>query len=140
DVGRFLRYFAHPAAGPLKKDTVAAMITNQNQGLNTPWGIGWSMGKGFGKQSSPKTFGHGGSTGTLSWMDPEKDVSFVLLNTKPSAASGRTLLTPVSDVISDVSETLMLRKRLITLALTLAMTGATLLRAASRNLEIYWID
>jgi CubicO group peptidase (beta-lactamase class C family) len=103
DVGRFLRYFGHPTAGPLKETTAAAMITNQNQGLNTPWGIGWSLGRGFGKHSSPKTFGHGGSTGTASWMDPEKDVSFVLLTTKPSAVSGRSLLNPVADIISDVS-------------------------------------
>jgi CubicO group peptidase (beta-lactamase class C family) len=89
DVGRFLRYFAHPTSGPLKEATVAGMITNQNQGLNTPWGIGWSMGRGFGKHSSPKTFGHSGTTGTLCWMDPEK-MSLRAVTTKPSAVSGRS--------------------------------------------------
>ena len=39
----------------------------------------------------------------ISWMDPEKGVSFVLLTTKPAAASSRALLTPVSDVVSEVA-------------------------------------
>ena len=81
DVGRFLRYFAEPVPPVLKAATVTAMITDQNHGLNTPWGIGWMLGRGFGKHSSPRTFGHSGSTGTLAWLDPEKGVSFVLLTT-----------------------------------------------------------
>jgi CubicO group peptidase (beta-lactamase class C family) len=100
DIGRFLRHFVHPEAGVLKPATLVAMITNQNRGLNQARGIGWDLGRGFGKGSSPRTFGHGGSTGTLAWMDPEKDLSFVLLTTKPAAVSNKTLLTPVSDIIS----------------------------------------
>jgi CubicO group peptidase (beta-lactamase class C family) len=61
------------------------------------------MLRGLGKHSSPRTFGHSGSTGTLGWMDPEKGVSFVLLTTKPAAVSNRALLSPVSDVISEVA-------------------------------------
>ena len=61
------------------------------------------LGRGMGKHSSGRTFGHSGSTGTLAWMDPEKGVSFVLLTTKPAAQSNRSLLTPVSDVISEVA-------------------------------------
>jgi len=101
DVGRFLRYFADPTPPVLRAATASAMITDQNRGLNTPWGIGWTLGRGFGKHSSPRTFGHGGSTGTLAWMDPEKGLSFVLLTTKPAAVSNRSLLGPVADVISE---------------------------------------
>jgi CubicO group peptidase (beta-lactamase class C family) len=101
DIGRFLRYFAHPDTPVLKKPTVAAMLANQNPGLNQARGFGWDLARGFGKHSSARTFGHGGSTGTLAWMDPEKDLSFVLLTTKPAAQSNRTLLIPASDVISD---------------------------------------
>lgn len=103
DVGRFLRYFADPTPPVLKPATVMAMITDQNRGLPTPWGIGWTLARGFGKHSSVRTYGHGGSTGTLAWLDPEKGVSFVLLTTKPSAVSNRTLLMPVADVISEVA-------------------------------------
>jgi CubicO group peptidase (beta-lactamase class C family) len=101
DIGRFLRYFAHPDRPVLKPATVAAMIANQNVGLNQPRGLGWDLARTFGSHSSARTFGHGGSTGTLAWMDPEKDLSFVLLTTKPAAVSNRTLLMPVADVISD---------------------------------------
>lgn len=109
DVTRFLRYFARPgSASVLKPDTAAAMITNQNAGLNQAYGIGWALnGARFGKGCSARTFGHGGSTGTLCWLDPEKDLSFVLLTTKPAAESQKTLLKPVSDLVSEtVSSTM----------------------------------
>src|SRR5262249_28260119 len=66
-------------------------------------GFGWDLARVFGKGSSARTFGHGGSTGTLAWMDPEKDLSFVLLTTKPAGVSGKTLLFPVSHIISQSS-------------------------------------
>ena len=57
---RILRYRAidneDPTPPVLKPATVAAMITDQNRGLNTPWGIGWML-RGLGKHSSPRTFG-----------------------------------------------------------------------------------
>ena len=101
DIARFLRYFAHPDAPVLKPATAADMIVDHNKGLNTPWGLGWTVGRGFGKHSSPRVYGHGGSTGTLSWLDPEKDLSFVLLTTKPAAVSGKILLNPAADLISE---------------------------------------
>jgi len=77
------------------------MITNQNVGLNRPYGIGWALdGSKFGSGCSDRTFGHGGSVGTLCWYDPAKDLSFVLLTTKPAQFSQATLLKPVSDSVS----------------------------------------
>jgi CubicO group peptidase (beta-lactamase class C family) len=99
DVSRFLRYFVHPDRPVLKAETAAAMITNQNQGLKQPWGLGWMVAHRFG-HSSPRTFGHSGSTGTVAWLDPEKDLSCVLLTTKPAVISQKILLEPVSDVVS----------------------------------------
>jgi beta-lactamase class C len=102
DVTRFLRYFVKPEASVLKPETAAKMITNQNAGMNQPYGIGWAVGgTRFGKACSAKTYGHGGSTGTLCWLDPEKDLSFVLLTTKPAAQSQKTLIKPVSDIVSE---------------------------------------
>jgi CubicO group peptidase (beta-lactamase class C family) len=101
DVTRFLRYFVKPEPPVLKPETAARMITNQNVGLNQPYGIGWAVdGSKFGKGCSAKTYGHGGSTGTLCWMDPERDLSFVLLTTKPAAQSQKTLIAPVSDLVA----------------------------------------
>jgi CubicO group peptidase (beta-lactamase class C family) len=100
DVNRFLRYFVRRDVPVLKPETAAAMITNQNTGLNQAWGLGWMVGGRFGKGCSPRAYGHSGSTGTLAWLDPEKDLSFVLLTTKPAALSQKTLIAPVSDLVS----------------------------------------
>jgi len=104
DISRLLHYFEHPDGRVLKPETARAMITNQNAGLNQPWGIGWAVdGPKFGKGCSPQTFGHGGSTGTLCWLDPKKDLSFVLLTTKPAAQSEKPLIHPVSELASEVA-------------------------------------
>jgi CubicO group peptidase (beta-lactamase class C family) len=91
NVSRFLRSFQKV----LKPGTAASMTTNQTAGLNLPWGLGWKL-----EEKRPRVFGHSGSTGTLAWLDPEKDLSFVLLTTKPAAVSEKILLTPASDLIS----------------------------------------
>lgn len=102
EVARFLEMFHKPDNGILKPETTAAMIRNQNTGLNKAWGIGWAVqpGGGFGKGCSSKTYGHSGSTGTVSWHDAERDLTFVLLTTKPAEQSKTTLLSPVSDLVS----------------------------------------
>jgi CubicO group peptidase (beta-lactamase class C family) len=98
DVSRLLRCFVNAGSPVLKAATAAAMITNQTQGLGQSYGLGWKIG--FGEGPSARTFGHGGSTGTLAWLDPDKNLSFVLLTTKPAAVSQKTLLTPVSNTVS----------------------------------------
>jgi len=103
DLARFLEYFTHPGQRILKSETAAAMIANQTEGLNKRWGFGWMLNNGqFGDGCSNATFGHSGSTGTLCWLDPKKDLSFVLLTTKPAAESNKTLLYPVSERVSAV--------------------------------------
>ena len=102
DISRFLRSFVQADAGVLKTETKASMIRNQNEGLNRAWGYGWMVGaNGLGKACSERAFGHSGSTGTLCWHDPQKDRTFVLLNTKPADVSSKLLLRPVSDLLSE---------------------------------------
>lgn len=104
EVAALLNYFLHPKNGPLRTSTAKQMIHNQNPGLNKPWGLGWMVdGTSFGKQCSKDTFGHWGSTGTVAWADPAKDLICVLLTTKPADQSRAGLLGPVSDLISNVS-------------------------------------
>jgi len=80
------------------------MIVNQNEGLNQPWGLGWAVKPGsFGKGCSPQTFGHGGSTGTNAWADPKRDLTCVLLTTRPAAEDKEHLLRAVSDLVSESS-------------------------------------
>jgi CubicO group peptidase (beta-lactamase class C family) len=105
DVARFLGYFLAPKdGGPLRVETARQMITNQNAGLNKPWGLGFMLDPGtFGKGCSPRTFGHYGSTGTVAWADPDKDLTCVLLTTKPADQSRAGLLGPVSDKVSEAA-------------------------------------
>lgn len=64
--------------------TTTAMITDQNERLGAPWGLGWALGRSkawnfFGDLVSPKTFGHAGATGTVAWADPVTGVVCVIL-------------------------------------------------------------
>ena len=78
------------------------MVLNQNDGLNEPWGIGFAVKPGsFGRACSPKTFGHSGSTGTLAWTDPATRLTCVILTTLPADVSGKMLLQPASDLVSE---------------------------------------
>lgn len=101
DIGRFLQFFSHPDAKVLKPETARQMITEQTPGMKQRWGLGWSLDYGkVGKALSSATYGHGGSTGTLSWHDPQKELTFVLLTTKPADKSSKTLLYPAAEMIS----------------------------------------
>lgn len=102
DVGRFLRAFLKPTTQILKPETAASMITIQTAGLSDPYGLGWRTNPPrFGSGCSPRTFGHGGSTGTASWADPEKDLTFVLLTTRPDAEDKEKVKKTVADSISE---------------------------------------
>jgi CubicO group peptidase (beta-lactamase class C family) len=88
--------------------TVAAMTTEQTRPILTAatpetraglvwgqtWGLGWTIvgnrvpdgGRAFfGDLSSPTTFGHGGATGTVVWIDPVQQVVCVIFTTEPAA-------------------------------------------------------
>lgn len=101
DVAKFLSAFLQPTR-ILKPESARAMVTNQNAGLNKPYGIGFAV-SGLGSGCSPKAFGHGGSTGTACWADPARDAVFVLVTTKPSAESGKPVIQPLSDAASRIA-------------------------------------
>ncbi len=101
DITTFLRSFLHPDGKVLKVETARSMIRNHNEGLNRPCGLGFQVQEGFGRACSEATFGHGGSTGTSCWADPDKDLTFVLLTTLPARVSRDLVLRPVSDLVSE---------------------------------------
>ncbi len=97
-----MRSFARPPGRVLRPATIHSMVTNQTPGSKEAYGLGWRVTPGgFGRGCSERTYGHSGSTGTMCWMDPARDLSFVLLTTRPLADSGPRLLRPVSDLVSE---------------------------------------
>ncbi|HZT28302.1 MAG TPA: serine hydrolase domain-containing protein [Bryobacteraceae bacterium] len=86
-------------------NTVREMITDQNAGLQAPWGLGWALGRsiawnGFGDLISARTFGHVGATGTAAWADPESQLLCVILTNRPYSIDDGRLLRQVSNVVA----------------------------------------
>jgi CubicO group peptidase (beta-lactamase class C family) len=93
--------------------TVRAMTTNQLAGMPQvpeeerrcrPWGLGWrlqwpSHSANFGDLLGPQAYGHWGATGTLCWLDPERNAFCLLLTTQPQDEEGR-FLARVSNVVA----------------------------------------
>jgi CubicO group peptidase (beta-lactamase class C family) len=82
--------------------SVRAMTTDQNPGLNAPWGLGWALARSrawnyCGELVSPATFGHTGSVGTVAWADPERDLLWVILTNH--MGDGGSLLRRVSNAV-----------------------------------------
>jgi CubicO group peptidase (beta-lactamase class C family) len=101
DIARLLAFFAHPQArGPLRAETVRLMLTPQTPAsAKERYGFGWRLGPAAAG-CSERTFGHGGATGTASWHDPARDLTFVLLTTWPTSQSNAKLIKPVADAVS----------------------------------------
>src|SRR5690606_13248281 len=85
---------------PFSSAAIEAATANQLDGFpdlpegdrrSRPWGLGWrlqwpSHAASFGDFVGPRTFGHWGATGTLLWIDPERDVFAVMLSTQPAVS------------------------------------------------------
>ena len=101
DVARFLESFLKPDGKVIREETARDMIRNHNVGLDAPRGLGFDLRPGrYGEGCSDQTFGHGGSTGTLAWADPESDRVCVILTSLPARKSGDLILKPVSDLVA----------------------------------------
>jgi CubicO group peptidase (beta-lactamase class C family) len=85
--------------------TVDAMTRDQTGALpalpaetghSQTYGLGWrrfpaAQGGLYGNLVSPGTFGHGGATGTVLWIDPARQMVCVLLTTEPLVHSAGLL-------------------------------------------------
>jgi len=116
DMSRFCQLFLNGGelAGVrlLQKETVQAMTMDQTAAMpaipenvrkGQSWGLGWrrqptSEWAFFGHQISPGSFGHGGATGTVVWVDPVRALVCVLFTTQP-AESSEGLLGHCSDLV-----------------------------------------
>lgn len=87
NVLKFLEAFVEERPGFLSAATTQLMIRNHNVGQLVPRGLGFALGPvTICSGCSTRTFGHTGSTGTLAWLDPERNVSLVVLTSLPSGA------------------------------------------------------
>jgi CubicO group peptidase (beta-lactamase class C family) len=85
--------------------TVRAMVSDQNQHLDAPWGLGWALAafRGrtrFGDLVSSATFGHSGASGTVAWADPESGLTCIVLTSRPLAIDGGRFVQSVSNVVA----------------------------------------
>jgi CubicO group peptidase (beta-lactamase class C family) len=63
------------------------MIQNHNPKDMETRGLGFDVGmESSCKGCSPQTFGHTGSTGTIAWADPQRDLICVVLTSLPARA------------------------------------------------------
>jgi CubicO group peptidase (beta-lactamase class C family) len=87
DVARFYDEFLHQRGRILKPASEALMITNQSPSGVKASGLGFDLPPSVGAPAcGPRTFGHNGSTGTLSWADPDTGTICVVLTTLYEAA------------------------------------------------------
>ena len=96
------RFGSHQLLSPA---TVAAATRNQLEPMRDvpeadrrtrPWGFGWRLNwaahsANFGDLLGPRTYGHWGATGTVLWIDPERDLYGIILSTQPQEPDGRYL-------------------------------------------------
>jgi len=92
DYGRFARMVLSDGTLDgrhyLKPETVRLMSTLQTADLDVPhtpgagWGLGWCVLKhpqGINAMLPTGAFGHGGAYGTQVWIDPRKQLAFILM-------------------------------------------------------------
>jgi CubicO group peptidase (beta-lactamase class C family) len=105
DIARFCQMFLNGGmldeVHVLSSATVQAMTADQTAHMphippavraNQSWGLGWRRQPPgewsfWGNLLSPGSFGHGGATGTVVWVDPQRQLVCALFTTQPSAMS-----------------------------------------------------
>jgi CubicO group peptidase (beta-lactamase class C family) len=101
DVARFYREFLDKRGTILKPATEQLMITNQSPAGVKASGLGFDLPPSVGAPAcGPATFGHNGSTGTLSWADPDTGTICVVLTTLYASAVRPHPMTLVSDLVA----------------------------------------
>jgi CubicO group peptidase (beta-lactamase class C family) len=101
DITRFYREFMEQRGRILKPATEALMIANQSPAGVKASGLGFDLPPSVGSPGcGPRTFGHNGSTGTLSWADPDTGTICVVLTSLYEAAVRPHPTHLVSDLVA----------------------------------------
>lgn len=87
DLGLFLRSMMSGEDDFLRESTKRLMLTNHNPSNLESRGLGFDVDMRSSKVTcSPNSFGHSGSTGTLAWVDSDRQLACVVLTTLPGRA------------------------------------------------------
>lgn len=104
DILRFYDEFLFQRGKILKPATETLMITNQSPPGISPQGLGFCLVPRIGSPAnSARTFGHNGSTGTLSWADPQTGTICVVLTTLYEASVRPHPIRLVSDLVAEAT-------------------------------------
>ena len=102
DIARFYAEFLNLSGNILKPATEHLMITNQSSDGVKASGLGFDLPPNAGSPAcSPRTFGHNGSAGTLSWADPVTGTICIVFTTLYEAAVRRHPNNLASDLIAE---------------------------------------
>jgi CubicO group peptidase (beta-lactamase class C family) len=80
-------------------------LTRQQRVGNGGWALGWTVRtepSTSGRYFSPRSFGHLGFTGTSIWVDPEADLTVVLLTNRVHPNRANEALAAFRPAIHDV--------------------------------------
>lgn len=101
DIAKFYDEFLHRRGKVVKPATAKLMITNQSPPGVKASGLGFDLPPAVGSPGcGPRTFGHNGSTGTLSWADPDSGTICVVLTSLYEAAVRPHPTHLVSDLVA----------------------------------------
>ncbi|MGH7561644.1 MAG: serine hydrolase domain-containing protein [Gemmatimonadales bacterium] len=105
----WLRRGTLPAGPWVSRETVAEFLTPTPAGGSRL--LGWDSperdtGKPsvFGRLTSPSAFGHTGWTGTLLWIDPDRDLFLIFLTNRSLDPRRRNSITALRDLRAEVSD------------------------------------
>lgn len=114
DVVAFARQLLEPTI--VASETLAELTSVQFPGLSgvlpdlgrfdpLDWGLGVQLNtrppSWMGTQTSPRTFGHFGGSGTFVWVDPEPGAACVVLTDREFGDWAKELWPPFSDAVLD---------------------------------------
>lgn len=102
DVARFCDEFLFTRGRILPTETEKLMVINNSPEGVQPSGLGFDLPPAIGSPAcGPATFGHNGSTGTLSWADPGTGTICVVLTSLYFGALSPHPMQLVSDLIAE---------------------------------------
>lgn len=86
-----IRVLSEATAEAMASDHTSVMPdVPEREKLAQRWGLGWRLNaevSPFGDLLCRDAHGHLGATGTVAWIDPERDLTFVFLTNDPKAAN-----------------------------------------------------